>query len=175
MPEGRQEKTKATASVRGRPASAALDVLRARLVRLAVKLVWNAADADEIVQEAFRISMSSGVGFDEERYEPWMLRTVSNLCLNHRRKRRAVPLASWIDPGTSESPERIAERGEHLERVRGVIEKLPPQQRLAITLRGMESMGYEQIAEVMEISVVAARSHVHLARRAMAEMIETTK
>ena len=175
MPEGRQLTTKATASARAGSASPAIELLRDRLMGLAVKLVWNAADAEEIVQEAFRISVSSGVGFDEERFEPWMVRTVSNLCLNHRRKRRAESLGPWIDPETGETPERVAARSEHLVRVRGAIEKLPPQQRLAITLRGMESMAYEEIAEVMEISVVAARSHVHLARRALAEMIETTK
>lgn len=167
MPEGPKQ-------VRNAPATpkrlAVIDVLRARLTRLAVKLIWNAADAEEIVQEAFRIAISSGVGFDEEKFEPWMLRTVGNLCLNHRRRRRAEPLTPWIDRATAETPVDIAERGERLQRVRDEISRLPAQQSLAITLRCMEQMSYEAIAEVMELPAASVRSLVCLARRKIVEL-----
>ena len=172
MPDVPNQSRQAPASAADSVTSLRIDALRQRATRLAVKLVWNAADADELVQEAFRIAVSSGVGFDEERFEPWMLRTVANLCLNLRRRRRAEPLAPWIDIKTSETPSDIAQHRERLERIRLEISRLPAQQRLAITLRSMEQMSYAEIAVVMELSEAAVRGHVHLARRKLSELFE---
>lgn len=172
MPDVPNQSRQAPASAGDSATSNRIDALRQRATRLAVKLVWNAADAEELVQEAFRIAVSSSVGFDEERFEPWMLRTVGNLCLNLRRKRRAEPLGPWIDAETTETPPDIAHRRERLERIRLEISRLPVQQRMAITLRSMEQMSYAQIAEVMELSEAVVRGHVHLARQKLAELFE---
>src|SRR5262245_10302805 len=68
--------------------SASISELRGRLVGLAVKLLWNRDDAEEVVQQAFEIAMKSGPATRESHFAPWMTRTVSNLCLNRRRRRR---------------------------------------------------------------------------------------
>lgn len=148
-----------------------IDAIRRRLIGLAVKLVWNRDDAEEIVQEGWRIALERGVGPGEARFGPWMHRTVSNLCLSHRRKRRMAALPDDLGGG-AESGGR-AERGERLERLRLALERLPEQQRLAIVLRTMESMDYEAIAGIMELSEEAVRTHVHLARRRLAELMRT--
>lgn len=172
MPDVPNQSRQAPASAGDAGSSLRIDAIRRRAARLAVKLIWNAADAEELVQEAFRIAMSSGVSFDEEKFEPWMLRTVGNLCLNLRRRRRAEPLGPWIDVETSETPLDIAQRRERMELIRLEISRLPAQQRLAITLRSMEQMSYAEMAEVMELSEAAVRGHVHLARRKLAALIE---
>jgi RNA polymerase sigma-70 factor (ECF subfamily) len=172
MPDVPNQSRQSPASAGDSATSTRIDALRRRATRLAVKLVWNVADAEELVQEAFRIAVSSGVGFDEERFEPWMLRTVGNLCLNLRRRRRAEPLGPWIDAKSTETPPDIALRRERLERIREEISRLPAQQRLAITLRSMEQMSYAEIAEIMELSEETVRGHVHLARRKLAELFE---
>lgn len=145
-----------------------LDELRRRMVRLAVKFVWNRDDAEELVQEAFKIAASGGPGIGEYRFGPWMVRTVTNLCLNHRRKRKPEPLQSWMDPPLEDGPVETVERTERLERLRTAIDRLPPQQRAALVMRTMQQMAYEEIAQVMELSVSAVRAHVHLARQRLA-------
>ena len=142
--------------------------LRRRLVRLAAKFVWNRDDAEELVQEAFKIAAAGGPGIGEERFGPWMVRTVTNLCLNHRRKRKPEPLQLWMDVPIKGSPAEAAEMAERLERLRAGIDRLPPQQRAALVMRTMQQMEYEEIAMAMELSVSAVRAHVHLARQRLA-------
>lgn len=173
MPDGR---TQSTARDPDDRRAAGLDpalfaALRRRLVGIAAKLLWRRDDAEDIAQEAFRIAAAGGPGPSEAGYEPWVLRTVINLCLNERRRKRPEPLADWMEPGGDESPDAIAARAERLERAREAIGKLPDQQRVALTLRAMEGMSYEEAAAVMAISPAAVRTHVHLARRRLVEML----
>lgn len=162
-------------SASGLSGEAALTELRRRLVGLAVKLIWNRADAEEIVQEAFKTVMNGGPRLAHESFGPWMFRTVANLCLNQRRRRRPEPLGDWAEVpekgATDSSPPARAERVEQLEQLRRAVDGLPEQQRIALVLRTMEQMNYLDIAEVMGISVAAVRSHVHFARRKLAELM----
>lgn len=153
------------------PPDTDLAALRQRLVGLAVKLVWLRDDAEDIVQEAFKLAWGKKVRPSEPRFGPWMYRTVGNLCLNLRRRRRQEPLADWMDPPDASSPEEQAHRTEQLDRLRSAIQRLPEQQRLALVLRTMERMNYQQIADVMQLSRSAVRAHVHLARRRLAEWL----
>ena len=145
-----------------------LDELRRGMVRLAVKFVWNRDDAEELVQEAFKVAAARGPGTGEERFGPWMVRTVTNLCLNHRRKRKPEPLQAWMAVPMEGGPAEAAETAERLERLRAAIDRLPPQQRAALVMRTMQQMEYEEIAAAMKLSVSAVRAHVHLARQRLA-------
>ncbi len=148
---------------------AAMEDFRRRLVRYAVKLVWNRDDGEEIVQDAFKLAMSKGPTATEGDFGPWMFRTVSNLAMNLRRKRRPEPLASWIGEAPDASPTTAIQKAEELERLRGAIARLPERQRMAVVLRLLEQMDYDSIAEVMELSLSAVRAQVHLGRRRLAE------
>jgi RNA polymerase sigma-70 factor (ECF subfamily) len=150
---------------------AGLEALRRRLVQFAIKIVWNRDDAEEIVQEAFRLAATKGVAIRDVAFGPWMARTTANLAMNLRRRRRPEPMLESIEPASGDTPATRAERAERLERVRSAIESLPPRQRLAITLRTMEQMDYAGVAAIMECSEAAARTHVHLARSRLAELL----
>lgn len=145
--------------------------LRARLMGYAAKFLWNRHDAEEVVQDAFKEAVKAGLAISEERALPWMFRTVGNLCRNLRRKKRPEVLAEWVEPSTASTPGSAIQRAEELERLRAAVEELPEQQRTAIVLRTMERMEYAQVAEIMELSVAAVRTHVHLARRRLAEVL----
>lgn len=148
-----------------------LDELRRRLVGFAIKLLWNRDDAEEIVQDAFQLALTKGPAVTDPAIAPWMYRTVTNLCLNQRRRRPHESIADWLDPVEAARPYDAAERAEALERLRAAIERLPDQQRIALALRSMEQMGYPEVAEVMQLSTAAVRTHVHLARRALANQL----
>lgn len=155
----------------GLTARAAIEDLRRRLVRYAVRLLWNRDDAEEVAQEAFGIAIEHGVTHAESRFGPWMFRTVGNLCLNRRRKRRYESLDKWIEHAGEDDPAEKAAQLERLTLLREAIEKLPDQQRIAIVLKTQQQMDYGDIARIMEISESAARGHVHLARRKLAELM----
>lgn len=154
-----------------------LDAVRGRLMRLAYKWVWNRADAEDLAQDALRLAVAAGVSEREARFVPWLLRTVGNLCLNHVRRRRTgrLTIAELHSAAASSGdPVRRLSDVERLERLRTAIERLPSQQRLAIVLRGMEQRPIEDVAEIMDVSVSAVRTHLHLARkRLVAELGES--
>ncbi|MFQ5429808.1 MAG: RNA polymerase sigma factor [Phycisphaerae bacterium] len=148
-----------------------LDACRRRLVRLAVKLVWNRDDAEEIVQDALHLALRKKIDWDGRDLGGWLPRTVANLCLNHRRRRKAEPLVEWIEPRTGETPEALADRAERLEGLRSAIERLPHRQRTAIVLRCLEQREYAEIARVMGLSESAVRAHVHQGRRGLSDLL----
>ncbi len=150
---------------------AAVEDHRRGLVRLAVKLVWHREDAEDLVQEAFQLAVAKQMTPADERFGPWLYRTVSNLCLNHRRKRKAEPLADWLDLADDVRPDDRAQQVEQLTRMREAIGQLPDRQRLALTLRALEQMDYPRIAEIMELSVSAVRAHVHFGRVRLGELM----
>lgn len=151
-----------------------LEAVRRRLVRLATKLLWNRDDAEEIVQDAFETALRSGPRQTEAHFEPWLVRTVGFLALNRRRKKRPEALADWMDVPTRTTPLDGAVRSGELERLRGAIDELPEQQRLALILRMMEQLDYDRIAEIMQTSGSAARANVHLARRRLVKLLAPT-
>lgn len=157
----------------GMSLQAALEDLRRRLVRYAVKLVWNRADAEEIVQDAFRIASVKKIAAGNDQFDPWMFRTTGNLCLNHRRKRRPESLGDWVGVSEARTPIESAMDVERLERLRVCISELPPQQRIALTLRWIEQFDYRAVAGIMELSESAARAHVHQARRNLSEALRS--
>ena len=149
-----------------------LAAVRRRMIRLAVRLVWNRTDAEDIVQEAFQTALKRGPATNEALFEPWLVRTVGYLCLNYRRRRRPEPLQEWMETShDASSSTGSLDRAEALDRLRGAIEQLPGQQRLALVLRTMEQMDYGRIAEIMESSVSSVRANVHLARRRLVELL----
>ncbi len=150
---------------------AAVEDHRRGLVRLAVKLVWHREDAEDLVQEAFQLAVAKRMTPADERFGPWLYRTVSYLCLNHRRRRKAEPLADWLDPADDVGPDARAQQVEQLTRLREAIGQLPDRQRLALTLRALEQMDYPRIAGIMELSVSAVRAHVHFGRVRLAELL----
>jgi len=126
------------------------------------------------VQDAFAIAAKKGVGTNDDHFAPWMFRTTSQLCLNHRRRRRPEAIADWIDIADERTPAEAVEHVERLEQLRACISRLPRQQRLALTLRWIERMAYEEVAAIMQLSVSAVRAHVHQARRKLATMLGDT-
>jgi len=159
-------------TVRPPPAAANIDALRRRMIGLAVKLIWNKADAEELAQETLRIALTKHIELNDEGATAWCLKTVANLCMNHHRRRRPEPLGAWVGEDEARTPAAQAETTERLERLRDCVAQLPPQQRLAVTLRWMEQQSYAEVAAVMEISESAVRAHVHQARRALSRLMK---
>ncbi len=148
-----------------------LDDRRGRLVRLAYRFVWNRFDAEDAVQNALALVHQRRSQLrDPTKLWSWACRIVVRQCLLLRRadarrtrvQREAIDdKRGWVD---SQDP---VESNERAAIVRWAIEQLSPQQRTAITLRHLEEMSYERIADIMEISRSTARVHVKAAREAM--------
>lgn len=79
----------------------------------------------------------------------------------------ATPPARW-----EESPERSLESGETLQVIRDAIERLPPMQRLVITMRDLEGWDSEEVRNALEISETNQRVLLHRARSKVRAALE---
>lgn len=130
------------------------------MLGLARRILGNAADAEDVVQEAML-----RVWTHAPRWEPlaafrtWLTRIVVNLCLDRKRKAPWVDLEAVgeiADPAPNAGDE--AERNERDRLVDQAIAQLPDRQRTAIVLTYGEGMSNAEVAEVMGTTVSAVET-----------------
>ncbi|WMS88592.1 RNA polymerase sigma factor RpoE [Pleionea litopenaei] len=148
-----------------------------KVFSLISRLIRDPADIADVAQEAFIKAYRALPNFrGESAFYTWMYRIAINTAKNHLVASGRRPPDSDIDASDAEqyangdalrdlgSPERLALRDELKQRVFESIEGLPEELRAAITLREMEGMSYEEIADVLECPVGTVRSRIFRAR-----------
>ncbi|MCA9254897.1 MAG: sigma-70 family RNA polymerase sigma factor [Phycisphaerales bacterium] len=154
-----------------------------RIYGLCLRMCGNASDAEDLAQEAFVRAYHSLSKFDgRARFYTWLFRIAVNVSISERRKsaRRPLKLATDLagaDDGATgglameraEGPqaEDHAVRKEETEIVLAALAELDEEQRCIVTLRDMQSLGYDEIAEVMDIPIGTVKSRLHRARLAL--------
>ncbi|PXY28479.1 RNA polymerase subunit sigma-70 [Prauserella muralis] len=155
-----------------------------RMYRVALRITGTAAEAEDVVQEAWLSAWRGLADFrGESAVSTWLYRVVTNAALGHVRKRRpTVSLDAALLAGTGESgplpglgvladphanPEGQVVRAEQVDAVLRAIAELDVSQRVPLVLRELEELSYEEVAEVLEVSVPALRSRLHRARVAL--------
>ena len=130
------------------------------MLGLARRILGNAADAEDVVQEAML-----RVWTHAPRWQPlallrtWLTRVVVNLCLDRKRRAPWVALEAAgeiVDPALSASEK--AERDERERLVAAAIAELPARQRAAIMLTYGDGMSNAQVAEILDTSVSAVET-----------------
>lgn len=160
-----------------------------RATSVAFRLLGDLHDALEVCQDAFlRAYRSLDTLQNEERFGPWLLRTVTNLALNFRRARaaggRRVSLEEFILDDQRQRDERLAApaysdeqpgagttAAELAEVVQKALDELPAQQRAALVLFSIEQLPQREVADILECSVEAVKWHVFQARRKLKERL----
>jgi len=118
---------------------------------LARRILANAADAEEVVQEAMlRVWITAPRWRPEAQFRTWLYRVVVNLCLNRRRR---APFASLADAGDPADPTPDAvtrmQRDQRDRALAAAIARLPERQRAAIVLTYHEGLGNAETAAVL--------------------------
>jgi RNA polymerase sigma-70 factor (ECF subfamily) len=142
----------------------------ARAVAIARRLLHDADDAEDLVQDAFMRALSRIASFDERRaFGPWFFKLLINAGLNARKSRaRRAGTAEREDlPSSSPSPLELAERDELAERFRAALERLPARQRLVVSLFEVDGLSTVEIASMLGITPETVRWHHHQARQSL--------
>ena len=146
-----------------------------RARQVARRLMQDADDADDLVQDAFLRALERIATFDVSRaFEPWFTRLLVNLGLDQRRKqqvRRTDSRDPALLPGGTR-PDRETERAELRSSLSRALEQLPDRQRLIVTLFEIDGRSTEEIAGMLKVSQVTVRWHLHQARRALREVLK---
>lgn len=132
------------------------------LHRLAAALCGNHDEADDLTQQTLLVLLTRRP--DRVGHVGYARQTLSRLWLDRQRslRRRARRLALLAASPLHLSP---APRHDEVARLRSQIDLLPARQKLVLTLRLVEELSCEQIAEVLGCDAGAVRSSLHLARR----------
>ncbi|MCR9125158.1 MAG: RNA polymerase sigma factor [Rhodobacteraceae bacterium] len=146
-------------------------------VALATRMLGDRAEAEDVAQEAmlrlWRLAPDWQTG--DARVSTWLLRVVSNLCIDHlrRRKRRGGPALDQVpeppDPAQG-APERMQERS-RAEALRAALDDLPDRQRQAVVLRHIEGLGNAEIAAIMDIGTEAVESLTARGKKQLAQAL----
>lgn len=153
-----------------------------RLLRLVMRLVRDSAEAEDVTQEAFIKAYRALPNFrGESAFYTWLYRIGVNTAKSWLQTRgKRVPLVSEIidpedgnveDTGllfNDETPERLLMSKQIGETVSDAMDALPEELRTAISLREIDGMTYEDIAETMGCPVGTVRSRIFRAREAIA-------
>ncbi len=181
-----------------------------RLVRMyidplhavALRLLQNPADADEVVQEAFLSAYRNLSGFrGDARLKTWLHRIVVNAALQRLRQRKrrfesskagrvpnGEPAVADVDellPRFQENgypehfhrpwvqnTEELAARAETREQVRHMIDKLPDNYRTVLILRDIEELDTGAVADLLELTPGTVKVRLHRARQALRNLLE---
>lgn len=150
-----------------------------KIVQLVGRLVGD-ADAPDVAQETFIKAWRALNGFrGQSAFYTWLYRIGINTAKNHLVARGRRPSNQDIDVEDAEqfghteqmsdvdTPEAVLLSEEIKQKVTETIAKLPPDLRQAITLRELEGLSYEEIAEVMNCPIGTVRSRIFRAREAI--------
>jgi len=152
--------------------------------RFVFHFVQNAALADELAQDAFLRAYEAWGSFRGEAPERiWLLRITRNVCLDYLRSPRArqakaASLDEAAETGTAagcEPPltvEQAARQAEMTECVQQFVLSLPETLRTPLILHDMEGLTNAQIAQVLDVSLEAAKMRLHRARARLRLMME---
>jgi RNA polymerase sigma-70 factor, ECF subfamily len=140
--------------------------------RFALYLCGDATRAEDLSAEAFLRLWAATSPIRVATAKSYLLAVVRNLYAEQwRTRRREVPVAEMVEPAGKDPPaDRRYEHSEELARVVQALQSLDPTERAALLLRGEHELPYEEIATLLDITVVAARVHVHRARRKLLEI-----
>jgi|UniRef100_UPI00404ABA8D RNA polymerase sigma-70 factor, ECF subfamily len=156
-----------------------------RIYSMVNQLLRNTQDAEEVTQDAFIRAHRGLVNFrGDSAFSTWLYQIATNLARNRywywwRRKRDKsisfdqpigtegdMTLADVI-PAQVESPDDITVTQEFVDRIGAGMERLGSKHREILVLRNIKNLSYEEIAEVLKISVGTVKSRIARARESL--------
>jgi len=149
-----------------------------RVFGVALRMLDNAAEAEEIAQETFLRAHGSLAEFrGDARLSTWLYAIVSRLCLNRlasadrRVARPGDEVLLRVADGEA-GPQDNAERGELEAALHRAIADLAEERRVVVILRDLEGMAYDEIARALGLELGTVRSRLHRARMDLKEKME---
>ncbi len=154
-----------------------------RLYNTVYRLVDNAEDALDVVQEAFFNAYQSLDSFQGgSAFFTWLYRIAVNTAISLKRKRRVLVRLDGgrdgettiepLDPSDLSRPEHALEQAEQERRVQQALARLSPEHRAVLVMKDMEGQKYENMAEALQVPIGTIRSRLHRARLELREILE---
>jgi RNA polymerase sigma-70 factor (ECF subfamily) len=154
---------------------------------LAYRLTGNAADAEDLVQDAFLRAYRFFDRYDRSMpFMNWFSRILTNLYIDEYRRRGRLKTISLDEPLTTNegeegttldipdpglSPLEIALDKVYIDAIHEGLQHLAPEFRTAVVLADIQGHSYEEIAEMMGTSIGTVRSRIHRGRKQLRDYL----
>ena len=156
-----------------------------KIFTAAYRLIGNREDAADLAQEAFLRAFRSIKSFRAEAsFLTWMYTIVTNLCRDELRKRSRVQIESLDErvaledsevskqfSSNESGPAELYEQKELQEKIQALINTLLPEYRMALVLRDIQGLSYEQMATQLDCSLSTVQSRINRARNHMKDKL----
>lgn len=155
-----------------------------RLYHVCYRMLNNAAEAEDVAQEAFLRAYVNLETYDQKRkFSTWLYRIATNLCIDRIRKKKPDYYLDATVPGTEgldmysqiaqeqQLPEEEVMKMEMKDRVQYEVNRLPEKYRTIIILRYMEDLQLQEIADILEMPLGTVKTRVHRGREALRQQM----
>jgi RNA polymerase sigma factor (sigma-70 family) len=157
---------------------------QALVVGTVARMLGSNAEVEDIAQQVFiRVWKSAARYVARAKFTTWLLKITRNLVFNEMRRAKRHPrLPVQIEPEaeeiplkdeTTSTPDATLLENELQAAIEKAITLLPDMQRMALVLRRYEDLSYEEIADVLDLSVPAVKSLLFRARSELRERLRS--
>lgn len=154
-----------------------------RLYNSVFRLVENADDAQDVVQDAFLNAYQSLESFKGDAlFFTWLYRIAFNTAISLKRKQRVVlsldggtdnaPLVDPLDESEGTRPGWALEQAEQERKIHAALGRLSAEHRTVLVLKDMEGWKYEDMADLLKVPIGTIRSRLHRARLELRQLLE---
>ncbi len=151
-----------------------------KVANIISRYIHDSSEVFDVTQEAFIKAYRALPKFrGDSAFYTWLYRIAINTAKNHLAAKNRRPPADDVEAETAEqldsgtrlkefdTPENLLLQDEIARTIRDALQELPDDLRTAITLRELEGMSYEEIANAMECPIGTVRSRIFRARDAI--------
>jgi len=145
---------------------------------LAVYLLANREEAEDVTQEVLIRLWRRGQDVVPEKIGPWLVRVTRNACIDFIRRRRGGSQVA-LDDGTgielhepAPGPERLAHASQLGGRILQALNVLTEPGRSVLILREIQGLTYEEIGDALEMPLSSVRVTLHRGRRRLREVLK---
>ena len=147
----------------------------AKAYRLAMRLLRNAEDAEEVLQDVFVTLYRKLDTFrGQAAFSSWLYRITVNAAFMKMRKRRPLnpELAAVTVPRAAIGGAEQLEQQETREVLERALDRLPREYRVVFLLRDGDGLSNEEVAGILDISLSAVKSRLHRARAMLRKRLQ---
>ncbi|MGD8626934.1 MAG: sigma-70 family RNA polymerase sigma factor [Anaerolineae bacterium] len=149
---------------------------------VAYRILGNPDAAADATQDAFFSAYKAMPKFRGGSFKSWVLRIVTNACYDQLRAKKRRPTSSLDDlpveadhtyylRDSAEQPDEYIERQDLNRLIQSAITTLPVEQRTIVVLSDVQGMSYQEIADVLNISLGTVKSRLSRGRAKLRDFL----
>ena len=145
--------------------------IKNKLYRVALRITGNPAEAEDVVQEVFIKVWELRERMEEvNNIEAWCMQLTKNKSIDKRRLRfnqsEELNTAYGLSSG-NHTPDRQAELNDAVSQVRQLMGQLPENQKIAMQMRDIEGLSYQEIGEALGMPLQQVKTNIFRARKSI--------